>query len=94
MKLKPCYDLGNEEGEHDIDSQELAEIDWGRIQEQAVANKHYRTCYEPTDLLQSRGMIEAGLKTGISLDLQVGGQSKNDNSPDRGRDDLTELGYL
>jgi hypothetical protein len=75
MKLQLCNDLNNEEEEHHIDSQELAEIDLGGIQEQAVANEHHRACNEPTNLLRSRGTIETPLEAGISLHLKVGSQS-------------------
>jgi hypothetical protein len=75
MKLQLRYDLSNDEEEHHIDTQKPAEIDLGRIQEQAVANKHCRARSEPNNLFRSGRMIETRLEAGVALNLKVGGLS-------------------
>jgi len=83
MKLQLRYDLSNDEEEHHIDTQKLAEIDLGRIQEQAIANEHCRARSEPRNLFRSRRMIKARLEAGVALHLKVGGQSEYDESSNR-----------
>jgi hypothetical protein len=77
VKLELCYDLGDEEKEHHIRTQQFAEIDFGRVQEKAVANQHNSSGDEPTDSFDTLGMIETGLKTGVSLYFKVGGDHQD-----------------
>jgi hypothetical protein len=83
LKLQLSYELSNEEEEHHIDSQKLAEIDPGGIEEQAVANEHSGRRNEPANLLRSKGVMQARLKASVALHLKVGGQSENDESSNR-----------
>jgi hypothetical protein len=77
VKLELCYDLGDEEKQHHIRTQQLAEIDFGRVQEKTVANQHNSSGYEPTDPFDTLRVIETGLKTGVSLYFKVGGDHQN-----------------
>lgn len=80
MKLQLRYDLCNEEKEHYVDTQELAEIDLGRIQKEAVANEHKCSRNEPHNLFHTGGPIEASLEASVTLHFKVGSQSEDDES--------------
>lgn len=82
MKLELCYDLGDEEKEHHIRTQQLAEIYFGRVQEKAVANQHNSSRYEPTDSFDTLRVIETGLKTSVSLYFKVGSDHQDCKSSD------------
>lgn len=84
MKLQLRNDLGNEEEEHNINSQKFAEIDLGRIQKETVANQHKGTRYEPSNLLRSGRVIKARLKASVALHLKIGGQNQDDENANRG----------
>jgi len=72
---------------HDAEVQQVPR----RIQKQAIANEYHRPGYEPTDLFGSGRMIKTRLKTSVSLNLKIGGDSEDEESSGWSRDELAEL---
>src|SRR5271154_1667729 len=90
VELQLGDDLGDQEEEHDIDAQQLAEVHLGRVEEEAIADQDESAGEEPAQTPGAAGVIEPGLEAGVSLDLEIGSKGEHGEGTRRGGDELAE----
>jgi hypothetical protein len=90
MKLELGNHLRDQEEEHDIDAEKLAEVYLGGVQEEAVADQDKGAGEKPAETPGAGSMVEPGLKTGVALDFEIGSKGEHGEGARRGGDKLTE----